>query len=317
MRDAAQTHSRVLDPAAMEADLPEQDGHHRGLLLVNYAVSATVAEACLATGRDLWALAHNRHTPADAVARLARHPDPRVRERVAARADLDPSLLAESAEDPDDAVRTRTRVQPLPRTWEQRDAIDRVAGRTAEDIGPLAEMLAEPDPDWYSACALSEHSLLRRVAATFPGLPEELVARLADDHDPDVRHLLAYNHPLAPPGTVLDAFVATPRQRPYLLTLARLPRTGLRHLLHHEDPEVRALAAADNTLDDPPVHLLTDPDARVRRAAASNPLLPLDLISTLLEDPELAEGAARNPGLSADRLHQLLDVSGLPRAGAR
>lgn len=313
VRDAARRHSRILDPAAMEADLPEADCHLRSLLLVNYAVSRTVAEACLADGRDLWSLADNRYTPADAVARLARHPDPRVRERVASRADLDPLLLEDLAKDPDDTVRTRALVHPLPRTWAQREALDRVVGHTAEDIGPVGEMAVEPNTDWYSACAVSAHPLLRRVAATCPRLSRELVHRLADDPDPQVRYLLAYNHPLAPPGTVLDTFIATPRQRPYLLTLPHLPRTGLQHLLNHEDPDVRRLAAADPTLDRPPIHRLTDTDADVRRAAAANPLLPLDLITQLLQDPETAEGAAANPRLSAERLHELLDSTDLPR----
>lgn len=316
VREAARRQSRILDPAAMEADLPERDCHHRSLLLVNYAVSDSVAEACLADGRDLWALAHNRHTPADAVARLARNPDPKVRERVASRADLDPSLLAELANDPDAGVRTRALLQPLPRTWAQRNAIDRTIGRTADEIGPVAETLTEPGLDWFSTCALSAHPLLRRVAATCPHLPGELVHLLAEDPDPHVRHLLAFNHPLAPPQLLLDAFTTCPRQRPYLLTLPHLPRTGLQHLLDHEDPEVRALAAADTTLDQPPTRQLTDPDPRVQRAAAANPLLPPDLLSTLLNDPETAEGAAANPSLTTERLHHLLDLSGLPRTAA-
>lgn len=316
VREAAREHSRSLDPAAMEADLPDPDCHHRRVLLTNYAVSRTVADACLADERNLWGLASNPHTPSDAVLRLARHSDPRIRERVAARADLDPSTLAELSRDTDDTVRTRARIQAPPRTWEQRDAIDRVARRSAEDVGPVAEMCLEPDMDWYSACAVSEHPLLRRVAATCPRLPEELVDLLADDPDMDVRHLLACNHPLAPARTVLDAFIATPRQRPYLRTLPQLPRTGLEDLLDHEDPEVRALAAADTTLRQPPVRLLTDGDARVRLAAAANPLLPADLISALLQDPETAEGAAANPSLSAEHLHKLLDLCGLPVVAA-
>ncbi|MGV9267621.1 hypothetical protein ACWDRR_23520 [Kitasatospora sp. NPDC003701] len=314
---AAHGHSRTLDPAAMEADLTERDCHHRSLLLGNYAVSHAVAERCLAERRNLWSLAHNTHTPGDIVARLARDPDPDVRRQVAARADLDPSVLAELARDPDRAVRTRALLQPLPRAWSQRAAIDRVMGHPAECIGPVDEMITEPRTSWYEACAGSEDPALRRVAATCPLLPEELVHRLANDPDADVRHLLAYNHPLAPPTTVLDAFVATPRQRPYLLTLSRLPRTGLDRLLHHDDPDVRALAAADTGLAQPPVHLLADPEPRVRRAAAANPRLPLDLVSSLLEDPEHAEGAAANPSLPAERLHELLDHAGLPRLAPR
>ncbi|KJS61844.1 hypothetical protein [Streptomyces rubellomurinus] len=317
---AARRRDRELDPAAMEADLPDRDGHTRNMLLVNYAVSHTVAERCLAERRNLWSLAANPHTPAAAVARLARDPDPKVRERVAARADLDPPLLAELAEDPDEAVRLRALVQPLPRTWPQRSAIDRVRGcgtacgarSTAECVGPVPEMVREPETAWYAACADSPHPLLRRVAATCRLLPEEVVHRLAADPEPDVRHLLALNHPLAPPAAVLDAFLALPRRRPYLLTLPRLPRTGLAHLLGHQDAEVRALAAGDPALPAPPTALLTDPDGPVRRAAAANPLLAPAVLDALLDgpDPDAAEGAAANPGLPAARLHALLDRCG-------
>jgi hypothetical protein len=236
-----------------------------------------------------------------------------VREQVAARADLDPELLAELAHDPDVTVRSRALLRPLPRTWPERAAINRITGRTAEGVGAVDEMLIEPPTSWYETCAASEHPVMRRVAAGCPRLPEEVVHRLAGDPDDDVRHLLACNHPLAPPEIVLDAFVAVPRQRPYLLTLSRLPRTGLHHLLGHADPDVRALAAADTGLAEPPLHLLTDPEARVRRAAAASPLLPADLIASLLHTPEHAEGAAANPALPAERLHELLDLAGLPR----
>ncbi|MFH9353142.1 hypothetical protein [Kitasatospora sp. NPDC017646] len=310
--EAARESHRTLDPVAMEADLPERDCHYRALLLVNYAVSPAVAERCLAQGRNLWALASNRHTPGNVVARLARDSDPEVRERVAARADLDPGLLAVLTEDPDETVRTRARLQPLPRTWPQRAALDRAVGHTAECVGPVGEMFLEPEASWYEACAASEERLLRRVAATYARLPGESLRRLAADPDPEVRHLLALNHPLAPPAIVLDAFIAVPRHRPYLLTLARLPRTGLGHLLDHADAEVRALAAADSSLAEPPVRLLSDSDPGVRRAAAANPLLPPELLSSLLEDPESAEGAAANPSLPVARLHELLDRSGLP-----
>ncbi|MEU8920443.1 hypothetical protein AB0D10_05815 [Kitasatospora sp. NPDC048545] len=342
--EAARRHRRHLDPAAMETDLPEQDCHARNLLLINYAVSPAVAQRCLTDGRDLSSLARNPHTPREFLARLARDPDPDVRERVAARADADPALLAELARDPVAAVRTRALLHPLPRTRPEQRAIDRIIGLPAERVGPVGEMFVEPEPGWYEACASSPEPVLRRVAATCSRLPREVVQRLAEDPDEDVRHILAYNHPLAPPAIVLDAFLATPGQRPYLLTLARLPRTGLAPLLDHEDPEVRALAAADTGLAGPPVRELTDPDPRVRRAAAANPLLPLDLLERLLSspplpdgsppssvsastptsipapvsaDPALVEGAAANPALSAERLHALLDGSGLPTGGSR
>ncbi|MET9377506.1 hypothetical protein ABZX98_25800 [Streptomyces sp. NPDC002992] len=317
VRDAALARNRELDPAAMEADLPERDGHYRLMLLMHFAVSRAVVEACLADRRNVSALAYNPHTPPDAVERLARDPDPEVRAVVAARADLDASLLAELAEDPDETVRTRARVHPLPRTWAQRGAIDQVIGHHTERcLCPISEPSDEPDADWYRACAMSEQAVLRRVAASYPALPEDLVKRLADDADPEVRHRLACYHPLAPPALLLDTFLARPRQRPHLLTLPQLPRTGLRHLLGHDDPEVRALAAADTTLEQAPVQLLTDPDERVRRVAAASPLLPEEMLAALLDDPATAEGAAANPNLPAARLHDLLDRAGVPGRGA-
>ncbi|WP_206325284.1 MULTISPECIES: HEAT repeat domain-containing protein [unclassified Streptomyces] len=312
VRAAAAARTRELDPVAMEADLPERDCHGRTHLLVNLPVTDAVAEACLAAGRDLRSLAQNPHTPFHTVVRLARDPDPRVRERVAARADVDAALLAELAEDPDESVRTRAVLHPLPRTWVERDAIDWLGG--AEDDGPIGEVPGEPATSWFAECAVSAHVILRRVAASYAALPAELVGRLAVDPDPEVRHRLACRHPLAPPEAVLDTFVERPEQRRHLLTLPRLPRTGLQHLLGHDDPEVRAFAAADPTLEQAPVQLLADPDERVRRATAAAPALrDEDTLAALLDDPATAEGAAANPNLPAARLHELLDLAGLPR----
>ncbi|GAA3499364.1 hypothetical protein GCM10019016_064680 [Streptomyces prasinosporus] len=52
-------------------------------------------------------------------------------------------------------------------------------------------------------------------------------------------------------------------------------------------------------------------------AAAANPLLPLDLIARLLDDPGTSEGAAADPGLPAERLHGLLDRAGLSHTTGR
>ncbi|MGW7436622.1 hypothetical protein [Streptomyces sp. NPDC054849] len=72
------------------------------------------------------------------------------------------------------------------------------------------------------------------------------------------------------------------------------------------DPEVRALAAADPTLPEPPVK---DADESVRRAAAANPVLTPEVLEALLTDPRTAEGAAANPSLPVPRMHALLDHS--------
>ncbi|GAA1948986.1 hypothetical protein [Kitasatospora viridis] len=308
VRDEARRQDQYLDPGAMAAQLPEEDGRDRQFRLHAYAISQDVADQCLAQRRGLTPLALNRFTPAGTVAALATDPDTGVRALIAARADLTEHQFAALAADSDEFVRTRTLAQPLPRTWPQCAAVTRVIGHTADCVGPVRDLVIEPEPAWYTACATSTNPTLRRVAATCGELPEELVERLADDPDPEVRHLLALNHPSAPGRIVLDAFLACPDQRHYLLTRANLPRTGLRSLLTHQDPEVRALAAADPTLPAAPVQLLdaATPEV-VRQAAARNPLLPLDLLDGLLDDPELAEAAAANPALTTDRLHALLD----------
>ncbi|MDX2561336.1 hypothetical protein PV371_16955 [Streptomyces sp. TX20-6-3] len=97
-----------------------------------------------------------------------------------------------------------------------------------------------------------------------------------------------------------------PAHRPHLLTLPAFPRTGRAHLISHPDPQVRALAAGDPALPDPPVH---DPDHAVRHAAATNPSLTPEVLETLLTDPSTAEGAAANPSLPVPRMHALFDHS--------
>ncbi|MEE1782875.1 hypothetical protein PUR71_08095 [Streptomyces sp. SP17BM10] len=314
VRERARREASRLDPATLDArfhrpDLSERD---RRTLLWMYAASDTVAEYCFTEDPGcLPALAASPYTPAHVVGRLARHPDPALRRHVAERIDVPAELLAELAADPDPSVRTRALAHPFPRTRAQAAVIRSVLADDPAELGPIGAG-AVAEPDWYLAGAVSELPSLRRAAATWPGLPAHLVERLANDPDAGVRHLLAYHHPLAPPRTVLAAFLASPAQRAYLRTLPTLPRTGLQHLLGHEDPEVRALAAADPSLDHAPVGLLTDPDERVRRAAATNPLLPPDVLDALLTDPALAEAAAANPALTAKRLHGLLDLAGLP-----
>lgn len=303
---------RLLDPEFVEADLPDRDCHYRSMLLVNYAISPAVAQRCIAEGRDLRALAGNPHTPYEFIELLARDPDPKIRARVAGRCDLAPALLAELANDPEGMVRTRALVHEMPRSEAQRRMIDYCIGRSADEIGLSHEWFSPPSPDWFAACAVSGHPLLRRIAATYPGLPEDLADRLTRDPDDDVRHLLAYNHHAAPPRLLLDAFIASRRQRPYLLNHPNMPRTGLADLLTHDDPEVRALAAADSTLVRPPLAQLTDPDPRVRNAAASNPTIPAAVLQRLLETPESAQAAASNPTLAADQLHRLLTRAGVP-----
>ncbi|MCX5414819.1 hypothetical protein [Streptomyces sp. NBC_00059] len=307
VREAARDRNWELVPERVEAELPSIRPGSRPFVLGRCALSPALVEQCFADG-TVHPLARNPHTPADAVARLARHPEAKVREMVAARPDLGPDLVAELGEDPDEDVRMRVRLHPLPRTWAEYDVIDQVIGHGPECICPITEPDPDPatvpSPDWFTACAVSGDPVLRRVAASWSGLPAALVGTLAQDDDEEVRIRLAFNHPWAPPYLLLDVFVTRPDHRSDLLTLPGFPRTGLTHLIGHPDPEVRALAAADPALPEPPVD---DADKAVRRAAAANPRLTPEALETLLADPRTAEGAAANPSLPAARMHALLD----------
>ncbi|MFF3014731.1 hypothetical protein [Streptomyces sp. NPDC057939] len=302
VRKAAREAGWVLDPEAVEARLPSEGARNRVFLLATCALSAAVVEQCFAEG-EVYPPARNRHVPAGAVARLARHPDVEIRRLVATRPDLGPEA-AELRQDPDEDVRMRARLQLVIRTWAECEAVRSVVDHGPDCTCPITEPPDEPSSDWYAACALSEEPVLRRVAASWPHLPAELVGTLALDDDEEVRIRLACHHPLAPPHILLDVFVTRPAHRPHLLTLPAFPRTGWTHLIGHPDPEVRALAAADPGLPEPP---LQDSDDAVRRAAAANPTLTPETLETLLADPRTAEGAAANPSLPVPRMHALLD----------
>ncbi|WP_392666858.1 hypothetical protein [Streptomyces sp. LN785] len=305
VREAAQDRSWELDPERVEAKLPSIGSRSKGFVLGRCALSPALVEQCFADD-TVHPLTWNPHIPATTVARLARHPEAKVREMVAARPDLGPDLLPELREDPDENVRMRARLHPFPRTWAEYCAINRVIGHGPDCTCPITDPSPAPSPDWFAACAASEEPVLRRVAASWPGLPAALVGTLAQDDDEEVRIRLACLHPLAPPHLLLDVYVTRPAHRPHLLTLPAFPRTGTTHLIGHPDPEVRALAAADPILPEPPVE---DPDESVCRAAATNPSLTPEALESHLADPRTAEGAAANPSLPVPRMHALLNRS--------
>ncbi|MFJ7206153.1 hypothetical protein ACIQWR_21775 [Streptomyces sp. NPDC098789] len=302
VREAAREGNRQLDPEAVEAELPPIGSRHAASVLGTCALSPAVIERCFAAD-EVDPLARNRHTPADALARLARHPDAEIRRLIATRPDLGPAAVG-LRQDPDEDVRMRARLQPAIRSWAEFEAVRTVVDHGPDCTCPITRPATELSPDWYATCAASDEPVLRRVAASWPGLPAELVGTLALDGDEEVRIRLACHHPLAPPHLLLDVFVTRPAHRPHLLSLPSFPRTGRTHLIGHPDPEVRALAATDPTLPEPP---LEDPDDAVCRAAAANPTLPPETLETLLTDLRTAEGAAANPSLPVPRMHALLD----------
>lgn len=303
VREAAQGSRWELDPEAVEATLPSIGSHGKPFVLGTCALSPALVEECFAEDKA-YPLAWNRHTPAYAVARLARHPEAEVRALVAARPDLGPDLVAELREDPDEDVRMRARLHPFPRTWAEYWAIHAVIGHGPDCTCPITELARR------AVARLVRRLRGVRGTGTPPGCGE--LAQPARGtcrnsragQDEEVRIRLACRHPLAPPHLLLDVFVTRPAHRPHLLTLSAFPRTGLTHLIDHPEPEVRALAAADPGLSEPP---LEDPDESVCRAAAANPSLAPETLGTLLADPRTAEGAAANPSLPVPRMHALLD----------
>ncbi|MEV6043850.1 hypothetical protein [Streptomyces xanthochromogenes] len=299
-RAAGDRHDRDRDPERVEAELPSRSSHFRTHLVLYGALSPAVVESVLtspARHDERETLASNRSLPADTVAVLARDPDPAVRRRVAERPWLGTDELRLLAVDPDPGVRLAVSCHPA-LTEEERAAIDYEVGQD----GPFARRAlhcAPAEPGTTRRLAHSGHPLLRRRAATDPGLPPDLVALLAADPDLGVRVLLAQNQPDVPPELLLRCYLEyTGRGREDLPGRANFPREGLARYADHQDPAVRLIAARDPGVAATTVERLTrDPDADVRGAFARHPRLPLPRLMELLDDEELAHAAAANPAL--------------------
>ncbi|GAA2016817.1 hypothetical protein GCM10009839_10650 [Catenulispora yoronensis] len=312
VRAAAEDARWVLDPLQVQERMPRQRCHARTSMLLSYPMSRAVAEEAF-DDEDGYAVAKNPYAPADLVARLAGVAPPRIRCVIAARFDLDPEVRRALCRDPDEQVRLYAQAYGAVVTRGQHVALEIANTEPIVDFWPrkIDEFLDLGEPRWYVRAADSDNVLLRRAAAMDARLPETQMRALAADPDTRVRALLTENHPGTPAHTMIERFVAEPQWRPLLLTLPHMPRTGLAALLDHPDAQVRALAAADAALPEPPATLLHDPDPAVRKAAAANPLLPAHLVDQALNDaadPARAEGAASNAVLSAAVLWGLLEA---------
>ncbi|MFD5099157.1 hypothetical protein [Streptomyces albidochromogenes] len=339
VRETAQRHARLQDPAWVESALPDRPCHARTDLLLHRPLSRAVVEGVLArpAGKeDKAMIAVNPTLPPDTVVLLAADPDPEVRGRIARRADLEHSERRALVADPDPEVRTqvayradlgpaerrRLMTDPHPDvrlavslhpalSEAERDRIDyQVPMDHRFGFHPAYEV--PRDAEAVRRNALSRHPLLRREAAMDHLLPPDLVARLAADDDLGVRVLLAQNHPDAPAPLLLRSFLEyTGPERGHLTTRPNFPTNGLAAFAGHEDPEVRALAARDPETEPTAVERLTrDPDHAVRAAATRHPNLPRSRLAVLLDDEELAHDAAANAALDSDTIHRLLKTDG-------
>ncbi|MFJ8011100.1 hypothetical protein [Streptomyces sp. NPDC096339] len=313
VRDRAERHVRLQDPAWVERELPAHSCHARWDLLLNRALSRAVVDSVLtapvAEGERA-AIAANPSLPADVVVLLAADPDPKVREEIARRTDLRPAELRALATDPDPKVRLALSVHPA-LSEEERDAIDyEVPG--GGYFPPYRDSYTPRDPRDVRRNADSRHPLLRRRAASDRSLPPDLVERLASDDDLGVRVLLAQNHPDAPAPLLLRSFLEYDGdERAHLTTRPNFPTTGLAAYADHDDPELRALAALDPQAAPATVARLTrDPDPAVRAALARHPNLPQQRLGQLLDDEELAHVAAANPALDPEVMHRMVAMRG-------
>ncbi|MGK4585022.1 hypothetical protein [Kitasatospora sp. HPMI-4] len=309
VREHARSRHSLLDPEYVERELPDRSCHARTHLLMHGALSRrTVAQVLTAPAgpEDLSMIAGNPSLPLDVLALLARHPNARVRETVAGRPELTAPQRQALATDPDPAVRTRISVHPA-LTEEERAAIDYRVD-SDRDFGPGDLPAWHHDPGQSRRRALSDHPLLRRLAAQDRGLPPDLVERLSRDPDLGVRVLLAQNHPQAPAELLLHSFLDYTGHGRWLLTdRPDFPTEGLAGHAEAADPMLRRLALLDPRIR-PEIteRLSADPDPTVRADATRHPNLPQHRLTALLDDEELAHEAAANPGLPLAVMRRLV-----------
>ncbi|MFJ8624744.1 hypothetical protein ACIRD3_18130 [Kitasatospora sp. NPDC093550] len=336
---AADTDQELAEALADRPDLgPEQvrrlaerDGHtavwlaHRGLLGaadVDPVARPLVALALLDEGRGDPAWAR----------RLARDPDPYVRERLAAC----PGLPAETAEllaaDGSaevvaelglhtDRPELLTRLAAHPRAEVRRW----VAANEAAPPGLLTALLTDGDvrvrrqaagnpgtPGAAAARHVVDHPTVRRQLSEHPGLPAATYHRLADDRTSWVRGNLAEN-----PGIDL----------PLMHRLASDEEEGVRRrLAHHPAVPLDLLERLATVVRIGPVllpriaaaepaelaRLAGSSEPRVRMLVAQHRGLPATVRDRLAADPDaaVAKSAAPHPGLASEQLTALLDRFG-------
>ncbi|OKJ14009.1 hypothetical protein AMK19_11770 [Kitasatospora sp. CB01950] len=196
------------------------------------------------------------------------HPDWRVRAALAERPALDPAVLTALAADRDRRVRR---------------AAASAAHRVPLPESVLAALAADRDPD------------TRRRVPGAPGLPVELLVRLAQDGSPPVRAAaVAANSWCRLPPRVRTALRADrdPAVRAAVQRALRVERplpVTLAGYIAESDPVRRERTAAGAALERALGEwLVLDDDPRIRRAAAGNPRLPTDLALALAADPDAA-----------------------------
>ncbi|WP_239516203.1 HEAT repeat domain-containing protein [Streptomyces sp. ICC4] len=181
----------------------------------------------------------------------------------------------------------------------------RVAGRPdlTEDL--IAEIIA-----------IDDHWLLHSLALN-DRLPDRFRILLAGHRDKSVRSALVIRSATAP-REMLERLIddPDPQVRTYLANSRGTPPDLRARLVSDSDPAIRAALATHWPQAPEAVRriLLTDPEPKVRAAACStyfadwpHPIPPSDLLPALLADPATRVGAVMHAALGADTLRQLAE----------
>ncbi|MFB6889786.1 PE-PGRS family protein [Kitasatospora sp. NPDC056327] len=329
-----------LATAVRDGLLADSDGHVQTAALLRHHQDVALNPAVLAALDEearTRALGNCRLEAAWA-ARLAVGEDVEVRHALAGNPRLHPYTLVLLLADEDEKVRETLAVR-ADLTEEQRAGV-RVDIEPGARRGYALPWVADlhHDTDAMRRLAASSHPFIRSSVARAPGLPADVVERLARDEDPTVRLFLAESCDDAPADMLLEvwhwwdgsfSFPGRPRDHP------NFPRAGLLRFATDPNPRLRRLALSDPestpalvetfSQDDSAevrrdvaedlrlapataVRLLRDMDESVRARAARNPAVPLDVLMRLLSSPVTARDASCNPALPLPVLHRMVEL---------
>ncbi|MYQ47500.1 hypothetical protein GTW40_21010 [Streptomyces sp. SID4985] len=258
--------------------------------------------------------------------RLMRSEDEEIRQAVAVNPHLSAEMVSQllDTEDPFVRVAAARSRHVDPETRDRLYALveaERTDGNIEAEIA-LSWNIAEPS--WLREAPLDErltcldcpHTPFRRVLASCRDLPEEAWHRLDNDPDLTVRRTAARRPDT--PADVLEALVRTHGEvfhiRPLLVDHPNFPRHTLRTFVDETEPNVRYVALQDPELPAPDLwQLAAAAESFLRAGVARHPNVTDALLERLLSDADarVADDAAANSALRADRMYRILDAAGL------
>jgi hypothetical protein len=248
---------------------------------------------------------------------LVAHEEPAVRGGVAWNPELPDDLVAVLGRDADDWVRFRTLQRPhIP--FEMAEAIEYDQDPEAQTGSVEWVWESRQDMALLDRLSGSRHPAYRRTVARVPDLPQSIVDRLADDEDFLVRRALAEtNTDRVPVSTLRDLLLrgAGPK-RNEIVKNPRVPDDLIDELSRSPEADHRWTAFHSGRLtDDQKARLARDPDPKL--AAAVNPPPPpteAQLRARLADlDPRVRKAAAKDPAMPVELMWELARAAGVRR----